>query len=295
MVIGFMDKFSRSWEITKLTFSIIKKDKTMLLFPLLSSIFSILFVLALIVPAIFLPFLTNGVVNEVTVFAILFVLYFGLAFLATFFNVCVVYYTKETFANKEVTFSNTLGFAFSNIGLIAAWALVSATVSVLIRVLENATRRMGGIGQIISRMILAGAAMGWAIATVFVIPSIVYDKKTPFAAIKQSVGVLRKTWGESLIRYVGLGMIQGLITILGGALLLFLAFISFTISITLGIIMLVVFVLFLVVVSLVFQIANDVFNTALFEFAQTGKVPSGYDQKSLQDAFAQDTSNQNRL
>ena len=295
MPIGFMDKFSRSWEITKLTFSIIKNDKTMLLFPLLSSIFSILFVLALIVPAIFLPFLTTGAVNEITTLAILFVLYFGLAFLATFFNVCVVYYTKETFANKQVTFSNTLGFAFSNIGRIAAWALVSATVSVLIRILENATRRMGGIGQIISRIALAGAAMGWAIATVFVIPSIVYDKKGPFAAIKQSVGVLRKTWGESLIRYVGLGMIQGLVTIIGGALLLFLAFMSFSISATLGIIMIVLFILFLVVVSLVFQIANDIFNTALYEYAQNGVVPRGFNQSSLSNAFAKDDSNQNQM
>ena len=289
MVITFVDKFKRSWEITKLTFSIIKNDKVMLLFPLLSSIFSILFVLALVVPAIFLPFLAGGI-NEISVLIYLCILYFGLAFLATFFNVCVVYYTKETFANKDVSFSKTLGFAFSNIGLIAAWSLVSAVVSVLIRILENITRRLGGIGLIISRMLLAGAAMAWAIATIFVIPSIVYDKKTPFAAIKQSVSVLKKTWGESLIRYVGLGIIQTIIMIVGGVILLFLTYISFLASVTMGIMMLIVFVLFLIVVTLVFQIANDVFNTALYEYAQNGRVPRGYNQKALSDAFVQDTS-----
>lgn len=289
-MINFIDKFQRSWEITKLTFSILKKDKVMLLFPMLSSLFSILFIVTLIVPFVVLSIfgITNS--NEISMLLVLFFVYFGLAFLATFFNVCVVYYTKKIFNGEQVGFKDTISFGVSNLKLILYWALVSATVSVLIRILEHATRRMGGVGQVISRMVLATAAMGWAVATVFVIPSIVYNKKTPFDAIKESVNTLKKTWGESLIRYAGLNIIQFIITLLGIIILGGLTFVSFMINLYLGIIMLTITILFVIIVSLVFQVANDIFNTALFEFAQNGKIPTGYNQKALSDAFVQDTS-----
>ncbi len=290
-----MDKFQRSWDITKLTFKILKNDKVMLLFPLLSSLFSILFIVALIVPFVILS--TFGVTQQNGVASIiaLFVLYFGLAFLATFFNVCVVYYTKKVFRNEEVTFKSTISFAFSNLKLIIYWAIVSATVSVLIRILENITRRMGGIGQMISRILLASVAMGWAIATVFVIPSIVYNKKTPFDAIKESVETLRKTWGESIIRYAGLNIIQFIVTLIGVVILGGITILSFILNLYVGIVMLIITIIFVVVNVLVFQVANDIFNTALFEYAQNGIVPSGYNQKALSDAFAQDDTGQGRI
>ncbi|MCH8519703.1 MAG: DUF6159 family protein [Nanoarchaeota archaeon] len=289
-MINIMDKFQRSWDITKLTFSILKKDKTMLLFPVMSSIFSILFIVMLIVPFVILSLFGITDTSGIVIFSALFVVYFGLAFLATFFNVCVVFYTKKTFRNEPVSFKSTLSFGFSNLKLIFYWALVSATVSVLIRILENATRRMGGIGQIISRMLLATAAMGWAIATVFVIPSIVYNKRTPFDAIKESVQTLKKTWGESLIRYAGLNIIQFIVTFIGVIILGGLTIVSFMINLYLGLVMLTITILFVVIASLVFQVANDIFNTALFEYAQNGSVPNGYNQKALNDAFVQDTT-----
>ena len=42
--------FSRSWELTKLSFRVLMQDKEMLLFPFLGGLFSLLFSLALLYP-----------------------------------------------------------------------------------------------------------------------------------------------------------------------------------------------------------------------------------------------------
>ena len=55
-------RFSRSWEITKQTFKVMKADKEILLFPVLSSIFSIMMLLIFIFPV----FLTGAVAGSET-------------------------------------------------------------------------------------------------------------------------------------------------------------------------------------------------------------------------------------
>ena len=78
----------------------------------------------------------NGQLNNLQLF-ILFLTYLGLAFIATFFNVCVVYTTKKRFEGGNATFGESVEFAFSKIHLIFAWSLVAATVGLLLRILDN--------------------------------------------------------------------------------------------------------------------------------------------------------------
>jgi len=92
------ETFSRSWKITKLSFDVIMKDKELLLFPLLAGIFSTLFMVAMLFPSIITSFMKgSGQSYGITEYLIFFITYLGLAFIATFFNVCVVYTTKIRF------------------------------------------------------------------------------------------------------------------------------------------------------------------------------------------------------
>jgi len=101
--------FSRSWEITKASFSVIKHDKELLLFPILSMIFSLIFIVVLLLPtSVFLIFKGGGntVAFQGLDYLFLFLLYLILAFVATFFNVCVVYTTKIRFSGVKAFWSN---------------------------------------------------------------------------------------------------------------------------------------------------------------------------------------------
>ena len=96
-----MNIISRSWNITKLTFSVIRHDKEMLLFPFFATIASILYVAAILVPSGVLQVLGErdaagigtGVAWGVMEYALLFSVYLGLAFITTFLQrMCGLYH-----------------------------------------------------------------------------------------------------------------------------------------------------------------------------------------------------------
>jgi len=71
-----MGVFSRSWEITKLSFDVINKDRELLLFPILAGFFSLLFMAVILVPTIVVSFLNEvGGVFGILEWALLFLTY----------------------------------------------------------------------------------------------------------------------------------------------------------------------------------------------------------------------------
>ena len=279
--------FSRSWEITKLSFHVIKQDKELLLFPLLAGIFSILFMVAMVFPTLITGFLEGAAQQPFGIFeyAIIFVTYLGLAFIATFFNVCVVYTTKVRFDGGNATFGESIKFALSKIHLIFAWSLVSATVGLILRLLDRMAQRAGHGGRIVLGILIAVLGMAWSIVAIFVVPGMVYHNLGPIDAIKRSVQTLRKTWGESLIRYLGLGLIEFLF-IVGGVIIAVMLFILLSGLGAFAIIaVLMLTIVYLLGVVLVFNLANSIFTTALYVYADTGKIPKGYGKEIMHDAF----------
>jgi hypothetical protein len=286
-----MNAFSRSWMITKLTFSVIDKDRELLWFALLSFIFSALFVVAMVFPSIIPSLMENGFSQEsleIYQYAILFVTYFGLAFIATFFNVCVVYTTKVRFEGGNATFDESLKFAFSRIGIIVQWSLLSATVGLLLRLLHNLASRLGKVGELVANILISLLGMAWSIMTIFVVPVLVYEGLGPIAAIKKSAQVIKQTWGESLIKSIGLGLVQLLvfaviIAATGGLTYVLVAQFELQgllIGIGVGAIL-------LLMAGLVFTVANTIFNTALYVYANNNMIAAGFSEEVVKGAFKQ--------
>jgi hypothetical protein len=286
-----MNAFQRSWMITKLTFGVIDKDRELLGFAFLSFIFSTIYTIAMIVPSIVPTIMDRGVSSEsleIYQYAILFLTYFGLAFIATFFNVCVVYTTKVRFEGGNATFGESIRFAFSRIGIIVQWSLISASVGLLLRILHNMASRLGKIGEIVANIVIGLLGMAWSILTIFVVPVLVYDNIGPIDAIKKSAAVIKKTWGESLIKTIGLGLVQ---------LLVFFVVIAFTVALSYGLMMafdvwglatgVCIGLLLMLLTGLIFTVANTIFNTALFVYANNHSVPDGFSEQVVKDAFKQ--------
>ncbi len=287
--IALMNAFSRSWKITKLTFSVINKDRELIGFALLAFVFSTLFSIAMIFPSI-LPSLLEGELSQDTMgvyqYITLFLTYFGLAFIATFFNVCVVYTTKIRFEGGNATFSESIKFAFSRIGLIIKWSLLSATVGLLLRLLQNLAARLGKIGQVVANILISLLGMAWSIISIFVVPVLVYEKLGPVDALKKSMEVIKKTWGESLIKALGLGLIQFfvffLVILVSGGLAYVLAL---TYNLTGLLIGISVGLVLLLLVGLIFSVANTIFNTALYVYANNSIIASGFSEEVIKSAF----------
>lgn len=284
-----MNAFSRSWNITKLSFAVINKDRELIWFALLSFIFSTLFVVAMVLPSI-VPAILNEGISDTTLqayqYVLLFVTYFGLAFIATFFNVCVVYTTKVRFEGGNATFNESFSFAFSKLGLIFKWSLLSATVGLLLRLLDNLASRLGKAGQIVASILIGLLGMTWSIITIFVVPVLVYEGLGPIDAVKKSTQVIKKTWGESLIRAIGLGLIQFFTFVL---IIVLCIGITYVLGNLIGISGLIAGVslglLLLFFAGLIFSVANTIFNTALYVYANNNKVAEGFNEEVVRDAF----------
>lgn len=280
-----MNAFSRSWAITKLSFGVINADREMLLFPLLGGIFSALYAAAVMVPTYMVvgALGRNEALHDTTLYVGLFALYFGLAFVATFFNTCTVYTSKVRFEGGDATFGQSLSFALSRIHLIFLWSLTAASVGLLLRMLDRAAERSGQMGQLILGIVTSVLGLAWSVITIFVVPAMVFRGVGPIDAIKHSTQVLKKTWGESLIRHYGLGLAQFCVLAIGVVPLIALLVLTgggmaAGVLLSLG-------VLYVILVTLVFSLANTVFNTALYIYAESGQLPSGYDRDLLQGAI----------
>lgn len=279
-----MNSFERSWELTKASWRVLNHDRELLLFPILSVVFSAAFVVAILFPTVILALLNEASVAFAFPFYVsVFVMYFGLAFIATFFNTCVVYTTKTRFEGKNATFGESIRFSLSRMHLIFYWSLVAATVGIILRMLENAAQKSRG--RFIIRMVVSMLGAAWSIVTLFVVPGMVYYGLGPFDAIKKSIGAIRKTWGENLIAYLGFGFAQMVFLIVGilAFIPLFFLFLAFG---PLGVVLVILLgILYVVAVVLVFGILKSIFHTALFVYAEKGKVPSGYSKEMLKGAF----------
>jgi hypothetical protein len=284
-----MNAFTRSWAITKMTFSVINKDRELLWFALLSFMFSAIYSIAMIFPTVIPALMDRGFSQEsleIYHYFILFLTYFGLAFIATFFNVCVVYTAKVRFEGGNATFSESLKFAMSKLGIIIQWSLLSATVGLLLRVLHNLASRLGKVGEIVANIVISLMGMVWSIITIFVVPVLVYEGLGPIDAIKRSAAVIKQTWGESLIRTIGLGLIQ---------LVVFLLILAVSAAITVGLgnafditgtlIGIGIGALLLLLTGLIFNVANTIFNTALYVYANRNAVAEGFNEDVVKGAF----------
>lgn len=283
-----MNVFERSWSITKMSLDVVRQDSELLLFPAISGVLSLLFSLAMLFPAFLARWIDGGDVafgplQMIATFAS----YFGLAFFATFSNVCVIYTTRTRLNGGDATFGESIGFAMSRLPQIAGWSLVSASVGLVLRMLDNAARNNRGAGAILAQIARSIFGAAWTVLSLFVVPAMVYENIGPIDGLKRSVEVLRRTWGESLVRHYGMGLITFL-AVLPGVALIVAAIAALSISGGLGVALLVVALLWIGAVVFFFGVLNSVFNAALYHYATQGqRAPRGFDPNVMRAAFGQ--------
>jgi hypothetical protein len=162
--------FTRSWQLTKLTFGVMHKDPELLVFPLLGGLFSLLWVAALGVPLIAFMFAGHGATRtaseEPIVYVVAGALYFGLAFVATFFNTCTVYTTKLRLEGGDASLGQSLRFALSRSTRIAGLSLLAAGVGLVLRIAERAGERSGGAGGLVLDAISGLFGLLWSVLTI---------------------------------------------------------------------------------------------------------------------------------
>jgi hypothetical protein len=202
-------------------------------------------------------------------------------FLATFFNVAFYSEILAALNGKGVSFRRGFSTARSRLPSILAWSLLAGVVGWLIRAIEQ---RLPLAARIVTGLI----GMAWSIAAVFAIPVIIQEqpRRNPIKILQQSARTLKRTWGESLIGYVGFS--AGSLVVFGCSLLPLLLAGALALlfkSVWLVVIAGVIWVGALLFISYVSGVAGHVYRCALYLYAAEGVVPEPYSQDLLDMAW----------
>jgi hypothetical protein len=302
-----MNRLERSWQLFKTSLFIMKRNQRLVAFPVVVFFFTILILLFFLAPVVLRPTgygyttaqhwqaighslftqsdnprgRTMPVGLNPVALGYLALMYFVSMFFATFFNVAFYHEILAALNGQPVSILRGMRFAVTRWQAVLMWTVFAGLVGVLIKQIE---RRMGLVGQIIARII----GVAWSIAAVFVIPIIVQDPSiaNPVKMLKNSASILKRTWGEALVGFVGIGLISSLVML--GSMFLLIG--VFAISSTLnnywfagvaGVIWLLAMFAF----SYLTSVAGQIYKGALYLYAANGIVPEPYTQELLDSAW----------
>jgi hypothetical protein len=278
-----MGRFARSFALAKASWQILISEKEMLGYTALGAILTVIAVAALAAPAVVILILTgpsssSGAAGRSPLgWVLLFVFYLVVSFITLFFNTALIGAALTRLRGGKPSFSTGMQVATRNVGHIFAFALISATVGVILAIIEE---KFQVVGQIVAG-IIGGA---WGIVTFLVVPVMVAEDINPFDAIKRSGQLLRQTWGEQIIGSGGISLVIFLLALPAAIPVLLGVAIASTAGAIAGA---VIAVLYLGVLFLVGSALNGIYRAALYLYATTGANPSQFDTGLLQDAFRQ--------
>jgi len=272
----------RSYHIFRESLSVLMKDTELLIFPLLSGIFTILALGSMIFGGVITGFFQkwaasgdHSLQGNLMGYAALFVWYFVSWFIVLFFNVAIIHCAKMRLDGGDPTVADGFRASMQHIGRIAAWALISATVGIILRVIADRAKFLGKL-----MASLLGAA--WAIATYFIVPVMIFERRSLKDSVKQSTDLIRKTWGESLIAAGGIGAFTMILVLPSLAMPL----VGLAISLEAFLGGLLAMVVYWIGLAIVTSALSGIFRTALYLYAAEGRTPEGFNADYVEHAFA---------
>jgi hypothetical protein len=280
------DRISNGFSLARSSWHVLVKDKHLLWFPIVSG-----FLFLVVLASFAIPLATlvdwNAVQQQaqdnkgkppVWVYPVAFAFYFCTYFVIIFCNSALTSCAVMRFNGLDPTLGDGFRMACARLPQIFAWAMVSATVGLLLKVIENAHEKVGYYVSLI-----LGTA--WSIMTYFVVPVLVVEKVGPFQAVGRSVSIMRKTWGEALVGNLGLGLFMFLLFI--PVILLFVvgAVMIGNGMVAPGIAVLVIAFIALLLHSAIGSALNTILLAALYQYAAEDKVPSDFDRGTFERAF----------
>jgi hypothetical protein len=271
-----MQRIRNSWELGKISWSVLKSDRSLAWFPVLSAVFTLI-VLGVFAGLVALTGLDDGANSDALKpigYVFIVVGYIAMAFVTTYFLAALVHGANERLEGRDTSVSSSMSAATAKIHRLLPWALVQATVSMIIQAIEE---RFGIVGQIIASLL--GAA--WAVVTFLTVPIIMLEDLGPINALKRSGTLLKRTWGENIFGQTGFGLL-GLVAILPAILL-------FAIGASAGTAGLIIFggigAVWVVIVAVLISAMSGIYRTALYRYACDGKAPAAFAGADFEHAF----------
>ena len=194
-----------------------------------------------------------------------------LTLIGTFVNAIIVAVADARLRGAPISMRQAFSDTVGRLPLLIGWSLLSATVGLFLRILEERL-------PIAGRIAVAIVGVAWSLATMLVIPVLVVEGVGPVDAVKRSGKLFKERWGESLTGQAAIGLpvfLVGLPFLIVGGLIA-------TQSMVIGIIIIAIAIGAIVAFS---GALGGVFQTALYRYATDGEAHGAFTADEMAMAF----------
>ena len=280
--------FSRSYELVRHSWAVLRQDKEIMIFPVLSALASLLVAASFIVPVILFgmdrPQGTTApgqphdtkVQFEAAWYVYSFLFYLVSYFITIFFNVGVMHCAAKRMDGGDPTVADGFRGALANVGPIFMWSLVAATVGMVLRVISE---KSGLIGKII----ISFLGIAWSLLTYFAVPVMIFEGAGVGRAITRSGELFKKTWGETVVGEAGMGLFFGMLSLIGLLPIGFAGYLAWQGSLGIPVAIMIggAVLSYWIAIAVVSAALQGVFHVALYRYASTGQIADGYSEELI--------------
>jgi Family of unknown function (DUF6159) len=266
-----MGAISRGFRLAKASWGVVRQDRELLWLPVLSFLCSLVVIAVFALGAVGIGIPDQGESANPLLYVLAFVMYVALSFVAIFFNAAVIGTAMQRLEGRDAKISEGFALARKHLGKIFVWAVVTATVGMILRSLQE---RFGLIGRILIGIV----GVAWNLITFFVVPVLLYEPVGVGASIKRSASIFRERWGEQFIGTGTIGLAMFVLAIpivlVGGAIAAAAPWVGAPLLI-----------LAIGVLIAVGAACTGVFNAALYRYATTGDASGAFSEADLAGSF----------
>src|SRR5262249_45910041 len=203
-----VDRLQNSIDLAKSSWNVLRDDKQLTVLPLLSGLSALLVAVLFFCPVARIA--DNGAHGSAKPLAWILgaVGYLAVTYVVIFFNAALVFAADCRMRGERVSIGEAIRAASERAHVLLPWAVLSATVSIILRAVEE---RAGIVGRIVGSLV----GLAWSLVTFLVLPVLVIEQIGPIDAVKRSAALFKRTWGENMIANAGIGLVALGATIVG--------------------------------------------------------------------------------
>jgi len=274
--------FANSWSMIKSSARVLKEDRELLIFPIISAIGIVLLTAVFLVPMLLVGYF--GRVSEqglqIVDYLILFVYYLIQYFAIFFCNTALVGAAMIRIRGGDPNVKDGLRIAYDRFESIFFYSLIAATIGMLLSLVKEK-------GNSATRVVSSLFGFVWNVATFLVVPVLAVEDVGPIEAIKRSVAHLKKTWGEQLVGSFSIGAVFQIaaVLIVFAAGIFIVLLVNANVQPWAYVAVGAVTLLILLAIALVSTTLKGIYTAAVYQYASTGDAGTYFEAEAVQNAF----------
>ena len=195
---------------------VVRADPELMVYTLLSGLFSIGAAIGLLAATGAIGFFTGGEEGMgLGMYVGMFLTYMVVGMITVFWNAAIIASAYERLTTgSNPSFSYGIKEAAKRLPAIIVWGLISGTVGLIVGLLEGMAQDDNPVVRAIGSIASLIVQVAWWMTTFFVVPMLVLEGYQVGESMRRSPELFKQTWGEDVVSTGGTGIVNFLVILL---------------------------------------------------------------------------------